>query len=257
MPTVLLKPSKQNAETHFCTVGTSTGPIMVPYHIRRSSRSRRIYINLDGQNHVLLTIPMRATIKAAMNFLAQCGDWLAEQMAHAPKPKSLLQYLQGKPYLTLLGKRTRVVFGYTNRCPYYVFKRDSGEVILHYDPYSIHEARIREALKSLARECLSERLHLLCETKGIKPPKRITVRDQSTLWGSCSTSRSISLNWRLILLPAAIQDYVILHELAHLREMNHSHRFWNLLNSYDSRSEEHDSKLSGLSRTIISLGQDG
>jgi hypothetical protein len=56
--------------------------------------------------------------------------------------------------------------------------------------------------------------------------KRVAVRNQKTRWGSCSRKGAISLNWRLIQLPAAVRDYIIIHELMHLRELNHSPRFW-------------------------------
>jgi len=56
--------------------------------------------------------------------------------------------------------------------------------------------------------------------------KRVTVRGQRTRWGSCSRRGTISLNWRLIQTPEDVRDYIILHELAHLRQMNHSDRFW-------------------------------
>lgn len=228
---------------------------MIPYIIRRSLRSRRIYISLDEQNQALLTIPNRGTIKAALEFLDQCGDWLLEQMAKTPKPRSILEYLRDKPVLTLNGKRATVIFGFTNRCPYCEYNREANDVVLRYDPYAINEVRIREALKKLAKQCLCERLEYLCEQKSIEPPSRVTVRDQSSRWGSCSSSRGISLNWRLILLPIGMQDYVILHELAHLKEMNHSKNFWGLLNTYDPKSRHHDRRLNEVGRTIISLGQ--
>ena len=255
MPTRLLRPLKKDTETKFHTVQTAEGPVMIPYLIRRSSRSRRIYISLDEQNQALLTIPMRGTIKAALQFLDQCGDWLLEQMAKTPKPRSILEYLRDKPALTLNGKKCRVVFGFTNRCPFCEYDQDTCEVTLRYDPYAINELRIREALKKLAKQHLIERLFSLCVQKAIEPPSRVTVRDQSSRWGSCSSSRSISLNWRLILLSVGMQDYVILHELAHLKEMNHSKKFWGLLNTYDARSKHHDRLLNEVGRAIISLGQ--
>ncbi len=60
-------------------------------------------------------------------------------------------------------------------------------------------------------------------------PKRLSVRDQSTRWGSCSTSGTLSFSWRLILAPPFVLDYVAAHEVAHLREMNHGPRFWRLV----------------------------
>ena len=68
-------------------------------------------------------------------------------------------------------------------------------------------------------------------------PKRISVRDQSTRWGSCSTSGTICFSWRLIFAPAFVLDYVAAHEVAHLREMNHSPRFWALLAQLSPRRE--------------------
>jgi len=246
---------KKDTETNFHTVETESGPIMVPYVVRRSNRSRRMNISLDEQNQALLTIPARGTIKAAVVFLEQCGDWLVKQMDKTSRPKSILEYLRDKPLVTLNGVRHKVNFAFTNKCPYCECYEETAEVVLRYDPYSIHEARIREALKKMAREFLTKRLFFLCESKTITPPSRVTVRNQSSRWGSCSPSRGISLNWRLILLPVLMQDYVILHELAHLTEMNHSKRFWGLLNSYDSRSRSHDRRLSEIGRSVISLGQ--
>ena len=60
-------------------------------------------------------------------------------------------------------------------------------------------------------------------------PERIQIRDQRTRWGSCSTRGTLSFNWRLVLAPFDVLDYVVVHELCHLREPNHSRRFWTLV----------------------------
>lgn len=248
-------PLKKDTETSFHTVDTESGPILVPYVIRRSNRSRRIYVSVDEYNQALLTVPPRASIKAALAFLDQCGDWLVAQMAKMTRPKTILEYLRDHPKLSINGALCSVGFAFTNRCPFCEYDRETNKVILRYDPHVLQEARIKEALKKFAKSCLIERLMVLCELKGIDSPSRVTVRDQSSRWGSCSSSRGISLNWRLILLPVHLQDYVILHELAHLNEMNHSKSFWNLLITYDAKTKLHDKQLGERGRPIIALGK--
>jgi len=83
----------------------------------------------------------------------------------------------------------------------------------------------------------------------------LSVRDQSSRWGSCSSRGAISLNWRLVLMEPALQDYVILHELAHLTEMNHSARFWDLLDTYDSGRAEHEAQLDACCAALMRVGR--
>jgi predicted metal-dependent hydrolase len=84
---------------------------------------------------------------------------------------------------------------------------------------------IEQHLRRLAARELPVRLEALAAQHGFVV-RRVTVRSQRTRWGSCSRRGTISLNWRLIQTPESVRDYIILHELAHLRQMNHSSRFW-------------------------------
>ena len=90
-------------------------------------------------------------------------------------------------------------------------------------------ANLRAAVERLMRRCamtaLPERLARLAATHGFAV-KAVSIRNQRSRWGSCSASGRISLNWRLIQFPAAIADYVMIHELVHLRHLNHSQAFW-------------------------------
>ena len=83
----------------------------------------------------------------------------------------------------------------------------------------------RQALRAEAERVLPVRLHELAEGLGLHV-KRVSVRDQKGRWGSCSSTGTISLNWRLVQMPLEVRDYVLVHELMHMREPNHSRRFW-------------------------------
>lgn len=100
----------------------------------------------------------------------------------------------------------------------------------------VNSSTVRETLlrwyRSRANEYLQERVGKLSEITGLSPA-RVSVKDQKSRWGSCSSSGLISLNWRLMLTPTPIVDYVIAHELCHLKTPNHSPQFWSLLANVD------------------------
>jgi len=81
------------------------------------------------------------------------------------------------------------------------------------------------------------------------------VRDQATRWASCSARGAISLNWRLVLILPELQDSIMLHELAHLTEMNHSSRFWALLDQYDPNRRAHEAALNAITAEVMRVGR--
>ena len=81
-------------------------------------------------------------------------------------------------------------------------------------------------------------------------PARLAIRGQRTRWGSCTSRGTVSLNWRLVLLPSRLADYVIVHELCHLRHMNHSRRFWSLVASVIPDWAERRSELDAAQATL-------
>ena len=91
--------------------------------------------------------------------------------------------------------------------------------------------REREAGKRLAKELLLKKCRYFAERMGVSYGT-VTVREQKTRWGSCSAKGNLNFNWRLLLMPERVMDYVIVHELAHRREMNHSAAFWQIVETY-------------------------
>jgi predicted metal-dependent hydrolase len=97
---------------------------------------------------------------------------------------------------------------------------------LRLDPQWVSETEARRAARELVTMLCDEEAAELGVSFG-----RIQIRDQRSRWGSCSTRGTLSFNWRLVLAPYEVLDYVVVHELCHLREANHSRRFWSLVES--------------------------
>ena len=108
--------------------------------------------------------------------------------------------------------------------------RFGSEVLPAVNPHTDLRPAIEKYLRQLATKELPPRVTAWAERHQLTV-QRITVRNQRSRWGSCSRRGTISLNWRLIQTPHHVQDYIILHELMHLRQMNHSARFWHEVKS--------------------------
>ena len=171
----------------------------------------------DGTARV--TIPRRGTVSAAREFAARNAGWLEEQFQRlATKPKSPATWLVGTEIL-FRGEPVRIEADADGSI------RFSTERLKVADASTDLRPAIQKHLRQLATEELSRRVMELASAHGI-PVTRSSVRNQKSRWGSCSRRGTISLNWRLIQAPAFVQDYIILHELAHRRQMNHSDKFW-------------------------------
>lgn len=100
----------------------------------------------------------------------------------------------------------------------------------------------KQFYREKAREVLTRRVRYYADVMGVGYG-RIAIREQKTRWGSCSASGNLNFNWKLILMPPGVLDYVVVHELAHRREMNHSRKFWELVESYMPDYEKYRSWL--------------
>jgi predicted metal-dependent hydrolase len=182
-------------------------------------RARRYLLRLRPDGTARVTIPRRGTIAAARDFAARNRDWLERQ----------LQRLAAQPQLPVTWPAgTEILF---RGEPVRVDRDESGAICLGRERirFSGSAADLRPAvqrhLHRLAARELPPRVRELAARHGIVVT-RVTVRNQRTRWGSCSRHGAISLNWRLIQAPDSVRDYIILHELAHRRQMNHSDKFW-------------------------------
>lgn len=199
----------------------------VPVTLRRNRNARRYILRLDEQSQgVVITVPASGSERQAMEFAASHGVWIRKQLASATDNISFADGntvpLRDTDYLIVhqLGKRGTV----------WLAAADKPEI--HVAGGAEHIARrVKDWLKSEARRDLLEasiRYARLMDTKFT----RVSVRDQSTRWGSCSSAGTLSYSWRLIFTPPFVLDYVAAHEVAHLLEMNHGPRFWSQVKAH-------------------------
>jgi predicted metal-dependent hydrolase len=247
---------RETGAYEIATVETAAGPLMVPYEVRRSARSRRIRLTIGTHNQALLLVPPRQSVRDAVGFLRSQGDWLERHLRAALPPVTLAAHLARHPRLSGQGRDFALTLNFTVARPFLVFSEKTGEAEFRYPAGEGQEAALQTLLRKFAEQVLPPRVHELAARHGLRV-RRVHVRDQGSRWGSCSTSGTLSLNWRLVLLPALLHDYVLLHELAHLTEMNHSDDFWNLLRQYDPQSDAHDRQLTRASRPLMRLGRSG
>lgn len=197
----------------------------VPVTLKLNPRARRLIVKVHpSTGEVTVVAPSRRSLSHAMEFARKESDWIARRLAHVPEPVPLGLGRR----IPFRGEEHVIRFGETNGRPVWI-EHEDGERIIRVNGRAEHAARrVLDFLKKEARATLNARAVHYSEALGVKP-RRITLRDTATRWGSCSSCRSLSFSWRLILAPSFVLDYVVAHEVAHLREMNHGARFWRLV----------------------------
>ncbi len=196
----------------------------VDYHLRRSRR-RTIGLVID-QRGLRVGAPLRARLGDIETLILEHGQWVLDKLADwrsRPTPERLavtegaVIFALGEALTVTVtpGSRQRWLFSHPK---------------LHLFVPSAIEARVvlEKALREKARLTFAERLAHYALQLGVPPPP-LRLSAARTRWGSCSQHGGISLNWRLILMSLPVVDYVVAHELAHLKEMNHGPGFWSVV----------------------------
>jgi hypothetical protein len=195
-------------------------------HLRRHRQARRYTLRIDAASRqVVLTIPPRGSLKEARDFARQHGGWIAARLKRLPEAAPFAHGVE----VPLRGVLHRITHRRGQRGTVWTETGPNGERLLCVAGEPPHvDRRIGDFLKREARRDLEAASRRHAATLGVVF-KRISVRDQSSRWGSCSNTGVLSFSWRLILAPPVILDYLVAHEVAHLAELNHSRRFWKLV----------------------------
>jgi predicted metal-dependent hydrolase len=195
-----------------------------PVSIRINPRARRLLLRIDAASRqVELVLPKGVPFEHGLKFLAAQRGWIAARLLALPAP---VPFAEGA-IVPVFGVPHRICRTEDPTAPPVAIL--GGEIRVRGDPSHLAR-RVRDHLVGLARRELTRRARL-CAARIGRPLARVGVRDTKSRWGSCSASGALSFSWRLVLMPEAVMDYVVAHEVAHLAEMNHGPRFWRLVRS--------------------------
>lgn len=183
---------------------------------RKSVKHLRLAINRDGS--VRLVLPQRVSLKAGLAFYQEREHWVASKRRQLHKQKSQSEQLVGLGSVLLNGDIYQVSFN-----------ADSDGVDHQQRELQVRGATSQVAQmrvwRNVAAAELRTRLQQEAERLQVRVNK-VSIRDQKSRWGSCSARGNISLNWRVALMPPWVGNYIIAHEFAHLRHLDHSPAFW-------------------------------
>jgi len=196
-----------------------TGPARIEW--RRSARARRVSLRIDPRGGaVVVTLPPRAGRTAGLALLKSHAAWVAERLAALPGP---IAFADGA-LVPLHGVDHLVRHRPGMRGTVWV---EAGELHVAGDAAFLPR-RLADFLRAEARRCFAATAMEKARAAGVEP-RRVTVKDTRSRWGSCAANRNLAFSWRLVMAPAFVQDYVTAHEVAHLRHMNHGPQFWDLV----------------------------
>ena len=214
----------------------------VVYQVRRSDRARRVRVTVDLTRGVEVVLPRRAPEREAAAAIRELRPWIERRVAELEGARAAVAargdtvpYLGRSLELSAQPGRTRVL--------------RRGDVLF----VPAGEARtpaLERWYRRAARSEIEPRLQRACALAGTSY-SRLTIRGQRTRWASCSRSGAMSFNWRLLLAPEAVLDYVVWHEVCHLEVMDHSPRFWRLLAARDPGYRAHVRWLRANGPTLV------
>lgn len=212
------------------------------YRIRRSDRARRVRVSVDAAGEVEVVLPRRSPQSAADAAIRELRPWIDRRLAECGAVQAVvaargdrIPYLGSQLELRAQAGRTRV--------------HRKGDLLL-VPAGDAQPAALERWFRRAAQREIAPRLDRAVADLGTSY-RALTIRNQRTRWGSCSSSGAMSFNWRLLLAPEAVLDYVVWHEACHLLVMDHSPSFWALVRRYCPGYEEHRRWLRRHGATLV------
>jgi len=209
--TILLRPRAFMAE------------IACPVRWHRSARARRVSLKIcPREAAVIVTLPARGSRRAGMALLTEHAAWVTQRLAAIESPAPLAAGVE----VPIGGMPHRIVHDPIRRGPGGI---EDGAVVVT-GAAEFLARRVTDILRAEAARRIQAALAPHAEALAVRP-RAVRLKDTQSRWGSCASNGTLAFSWRLVMAPGWVLDYVVAHEASHLRELNHSPRFWALVES--------------------------
>ncbi|RVT99179.1 M48 family peptidase [Rhodovarius crocodyli] len=206
------------SETILLQPNPFAAPAPCAVHWRRSARARRVSLKIDPREAaVVVTLPQRAARRMGMALLHQHAGWVLQRLA-ALTP---VQKLEPGASLPIGDVQHEIVHAPDRRAGVAI---EDGRIVVS-GGLEFLPRRILDFLREEAARRVRSQAPIHAAALGVRP-RALRVKDTSSRWGSCAPDGTLAFSWRLVMAPDWVLDYVVAHEIAHLRELNHSPRFW-------------------------------
>ncbi len=212
-----------------------------PYKVRKHKRARYVKLRMSPPRGLEITVPYRFNLRDIPSILEENKIWITKQFAQLQLTGT--DELPTSLSFHALNESWKI---YYEPCKAKVelIERPGQELIVVgvMQDKEIGKTKLLAWIRNKSRIYLSEQLARVSHQTQL-PYSHLTIRDQQTVWGSCTVKKSISLNYKLIFLPKHLTDYVMIHELCHTKYLNHSSRFWELVEKFDPDWKQHKREL--------------
>jgi len=231
----------------------------IKYTLIKSKR-KTVALKITNEGEVVVSAPLRASNKAIEDIVLKKAKWIAEKLKVVKENQSKVkksEFINGAT-ISLLGKEYKLIVeevlikGASVKFDGSVFNVRVNNALNNEGKQQFIKEVLTLWMRKKAKEVFEERTRYYANEIKLYP-KKITIKEQKTLWGSCSSKDNINFNWRLIMAPIEILDYVVVHELCHLKHRNHSKEYWDFVEAAMPEHEERRQWLKVNGGILISM----
>ena len=222
-----------------------------PYTLIKSARAKYVRIKISASGELSVVLPRGISAKHAHTFVQKKAQWILKTLQNTTTTAA--EIFPESLDLALLGEHWGIEYIYDSQQENIKLKEhENHQLALIGDTqnWETTKKKLNHWCKQKAKKTFNKMMQELAEFHGFHFNK-LSIRSQKTRWGSCATNKNISLNSKLILMPENVVKYVMIHELCHTLEMNHSASFWRLVEDCDSDFKNNRKQLKTLGKHVI------